>query len=497
MRQKICEYLVKNHHIDFIGRKTVTIDKIKDYPLKSFWEFGLDVIGNCLNPEEQIKFHKAYKSDGDKAKFFVEIAEAIKDYKKESQRRKFGGVEIPKSKAVVSYIPVINIKDNEKSLINPQTKEISELSYEAYIETLSKDQKEAVKEQARLAKFVYDPYDLSNLVMEEFENYELLKVNTYKPPYWRRLEPTDAACPEQIERILSHLFPSEAALEYVLDWLYHALVSRNEAYLVLNGAKGIGKGVFCSIVKALVGQENYTEAPDSLLDSQFNSALDKKRVIVMDEFKVDKSKHTKLKRYINKYQNIEKKGQDAEKSTETFNSFIISNNDESDMYLEYDDRRFSAVDLTDKNLTEVMSARELKKLHLELEKPDSELVKNFGYFIYNRGAKFYDEFAVFKGEKYHRLVESSLKLWQKYILEIIEDGLSSTFKVKDIRDTCKFKYDTAKFPYHGQKIKDFLDNYRYKGETVLGSLEKDDEGDLLITVNPEMLSGDTTKIDSL
>lgn len=458
-------------------------------------------LGDVLGPEilEEAgfisDFYKEYRNENDRKRFWVGVFTACKRKVSKQQREIFRTESLPESTAQVIYTPVINIETNETVLVNPDTLEISLLSYEVWLRTMSPDDKAAVAHNQRLAKFVYDPYDISTFVMTDFENYKLLKVNTYLPPVWRKRSNCSSECPPSLWKILNHVFPNEEALEYILDWLYYALVSRNEAYLVLNGAKGVGKGVFCSIVKMLVGITNYTEAPDSFANSDFNAALDQKRVIVLDEIKVDKQKHTKLKRYINRFQNIEKKGKDADKSIETFNSFIITNNDETDMYLEYDDRRFSAIDLNASNLTEVISINELKKLDKEMEQEESELAYQFGYFIFNRKAKKYDEFSVFKGEKYHSLIQTSLRQWQKFILEKILEGYDDLLDINRLKREYKMRDGRLKFPSEVQKIQDFLNNYRYGGDKKLGEVVKED-GDWCIRVNPELLNDNLLEDDT-
>jgi len=436
-----------------------------------------DVIGDNILSEGNIKLYAEYvknhrrvaqqKSIWNNA--YIKLREL---YLKEMSG---GSSEVPEVSLEVQYIPLVNIITNETILMYPKDKVISEMSYEAWTRSLGKEEKMMMEQSIQLAKFIYDPYDISTLVPMSFDGGELLKINLYLPPKWREKENNyNEEIPESIETILRHLFVGNS-YEYVLDWLYHTLINRNETYLVLNGAKGVGKGIFSSITKMLVGQENYIEAPDSLLDTQFNSALDKKRVIVFDEFVVKKGDHTKLKRYINKYQNIEKKGKDADKSTEIFNSYIISNNDESDMYLESDDRRFSVVDLTETNLTKLMTEEEISELVKEIE-DNEDLAREFGYFIYNRGEVKYSRFHAYKGEKYDRLVMSSLKTWQKLIVEKLLEG-EDMLELKRLRKEAK-KAGNNFFPTHTTKIVDFLKNFRQEDER-LGELVKE-EGDWYI-----------------
>lgn len=487
MEKELVGHLTDNHNIHFKNLSTVIIDGAT-FSKHTFGDFCF----NTLVETDNISiFAKEFKTDKDKKAFYNDVFERLKVACSVIARERFETQAIPESKTSISYVPVIDVKNNETKLINPSTLQISEMSYEVWQRVLTPEEKKAVAQSERLAMFTYDPYDISTLIMKPFENYDLLKVNTYSPPEWRKqVNDKNAKCPKSIGKLLHHLFPKEESLEYILDWLFFTLVSRNEAYLVLNGAKGIGKGIFCSVIKAMVGPNNYTEAPDSFLESDFNAALDKRRVIVLDEFKVDKAKHSKLKRYINKFQNIEKKGKDADKSVEIYNSYIISNNDETDMYLEYDDRRFSVADLTTLPLTDSMPLTLIKKLTDELEIEDSPLIKEFGYYIFNRGAVMYNEFSTYRGDRYHKLIQTSLKLWQKSLLDRIIEGKSHLIDIKNFGRELSMTDNRIKFPSRVEKIQDFLNNYRYGGDKKLGEIVKD-EGEWCIKVNVDLLEDNT------
>lgn len=398
--------------------------------------------------------------------------------------------EIPETEFnVTDFLPVIDVEKNERLMINNQTKQLSSMSYEAWFSFLDQDSKNTFKEVTRLAKFEYDPYDLSTLNLMPYEHLEVLRVNLYNPPPWRHKPcPENPKIPPKILKLLNHIFPIKDERTYVLDWLYYALVDRNETYLVLNGAKGVGKGVFSKLAAALVGEDNYSEAPDSLLEqnNRFNSVLDKKRVILIDEVSMDKEKHTKLKRYANKKLNIEKKGLDADKAIETYNSYIISNNDDSDMYLEHDDRRFSVPTLSRKRLLDTFTEEEVSELYAEFENPDSDLVLEFGYWLFNRGAKKYSKVDPLKGPRFYELVESSLHLWQRYLLECVLNSDVEYLAIANMRRAYSNKHKMSKFPQDNKKITDFLQNYLHLGVHSLGELVEY-EGENCIKINPALL----------
>ena len=464
---RIGQAIIDKYRLQFLKRD-IRVDGQNIRRAQFFDIFGRKIVEE-LNLQGQ--FYPSYTSDREQSDIFQKILFDVEREYKQASQQKFSG-DIPESRPNVSYIPAVDMRSNEPHLINPESKQLSELKYDAYLRTLHPEDRSAFINSMRLAVFEYDPYDLTTLSMVPFETYEVLRVNLYDPPPWRLKDNSHAKCPALVARMIKHLFPDKESRTFVLDWMYHLLVSRNETYLVLNGRKGVGKGIFAKLVRALVGINNYTEAPESLLDSQFNSALDNKRAIVLDEIKVDKAKHTKLKRYINKYQNIEKKGRDAESIKETFNSFIITNNDETDMYLEFDDRRFSVPDLTSLNLTESLTKEEIQNLDQLLEDENSDLVRDFGYFIFNRGAKEFDQFSTVKGEKFYGLVYTSLRHWQKFLVEEILETRSKEIPLSKLRNIAQTSEENIHFPLNEQKIEDFLNNYKHYGEKVLGSMEK-------------------------
>lgn len=250
----------------------------------------------------------------------------------------------------------------------------------------------------------------------------------------------------------------------VLDWMSIAIMGRNETYLVLNGRKGIGKGVFCELLSSLVGRENYSEAPKSLLTSQFNASLDQKRLLIFDEFKVGKSEHSLLKRYINRFQAIEKKGIDALNAVETYNSFIISNNDLTDMYVEYDDRRLSIPDLNTKDFSSALSKEDIKQFLKDME--SAEFIAPFGQYLVDRyaGAKE-KSFNYISGKRFNELVYNSLHDWKKFLVGKILSNEFARYKISALRREFTAEGKTY-FPTDPRKIEEFFVNYKHDGRQI-------------------------------
>ena len=374
-----------------------------------------------------------------------------------------------------AYFPILLIKSGhrgqvEKRIVNREDNTLSDISYNAWLEGIPKEEREYI--DCIDGIITYNPYNIDPSHGLHIAGGEIMEFNSYKPPEWRKkVAPDTMDCPESIEKFLSHLFPDDDVREFVINWLHVALVERNQTYLVLNGAKGTGKGIFSLLASMLVGKTNFNQAPGSLLsdNSDFNKAIKDKRLIVFDEAKISKKEHTKLKKYANRDQNIEAKGVDADITTETFNSFIINNNDDSDMYLEHDDRRFSVVELTDIPMLEVYAQEEIDDLIEQLEE-DEQFAYDFGYYIYLHGKSAnYTATSTWKKERFTTLVLHSLSDWKRYLLEYIKDCESDKFLISDLRRD--YKKDTKgnglTMPIHVQRLNDFLKNFRYSDGTQI------------------------------
>lgn len=472
--ESLANYLLDNFDITKVNQTHLWMDSAK-ISRKQFLDQHLKI--KVLKAADCIEILDLPRSEQDS--YYKKVFDTMGSWLYEEAREKYNSPDLPRAQIDRSQlIPVLDVKTNEVLLFNNHTKSISEMDYRAWERKLSKEDREVISYTMRDALLVYDPYHLETFVTVGWEGMEVLKVNTYVPPTWRLLAPPKRPeCPEIIWDVLTHLFPNPLCLEFVLNWMYTALVARNETYLLLNGKKGIGKGIFETLMAAMVGREHYTVAPTSLLTTQFNAAIDRKRLIVMDEFKIGKSEHTRLKRFINKYQSIEKKGVDADKAKETYNSYVIQNNDISDNYLEWDDRRFSVPDLTDERLETVLHKDDIEWLSKELEQEDSELVKAFGYFVFNQGSSpRFHEFSIWQGQRFWGIVYNSLKEWQRFIADKIFNTGEESYAIgqlaREFGKDANLKF--SHFPRNYKRVQDFLDNYLHDGEYRLGTVEKED-----------------------
>ena len=303
-----------------------------------------------------------------------------------------------------------------------------------------------------------------------FEDQVVNRVNTYIAPDWRKLKgETPSMMPPIFARYLKHLFPCVESRRFVLSWIRNVILHRSETVLILNGAKGTGKNILADFLKELVGGENFGRAKKSLIQKEFNAMLEDKRLIFMDEIKIDKAGHTFLKDICNAEHNIEKKGKDANNLTPTYHSILACNNDSSDVYLEPDDRRFSTPNITDIPLKMVFSKDEIQEL-VDLMK-DPMAIKTIGEFIINYKHDAYaDPFYAFMPEKFHALVFTSLYGWQQFIMET----LAASSKPQNIANLREDSREIGvKFPSTNNKIENFLQNYLHRSQFRVGYLQKD------------------------
>ncbi len=345
-------------------------------------------------------------------------------------------------------------------------------------------------------KVGFNPYKPMSLFLDDLDGQRVTFANLYERPEWqleRELTADERGkykkCPVIIDRFLTTLFPEPVAKEFVLDWLHHAFTKRCQTYLVLNGAKGIGKGIFTDyLCKYLMGKDNHKQAQPSILEGNFNAVLLNCRMIVLDEMPInDSDKVAKLKKYINSDQGIEKKGRDVGGTTQTYNSFIISSNHVNDMKIEWDDRRFSVMDMTEVKLNEQWHKDEIADLIEAIEDTNHEVIRAFGYWLMYR-IPLGDEFTVYKGHHFYKLCYSSLPEWSRCIIDEVTSGIYDT--LDDITLKMKFKERAPqnRFP-HTAKVEDFIKNYKHEGKSYLGLIDKTENGGFVITVGDEFYRG--------
>lgn len=387
---------------------------------------------------------------------------------------------------------VVDYHTGRKVVFSNKLRSLSKMHPDAYAKALPLHIKKVIADKGmNLATFSFNPYNTFDKQIVELEGQKVTEFNCFIPPTWRcgkggkldlSLEEAYAEVepPAIFVEFLNHLFPQTKHRSFVLNWMYNAIYSRNETYLVLNGKKGAGKNILCDLMGKLVGEDYYRKSNERFFDEGFNAVLDKARLVLLDEIKVEGAKQqNRLKNYINEKLNIEYKGENAVELKQTFNSYIINNNEISDMYLVWDDRRFSAPDITKEDLKELWGEKKINGFVKMFD--DIEFQRSIGFWLKRFGRdEALGTIQCLKGERFWEIVHNSLTEWQKVIVDAILSRESGEYSVQDLKQVYKRRVDAGKFPFKIQKIGDFLATYRHRGKDKLGELDGSGENAVII-----------------
>lgn len=488
---EMAEYIVLNCSAVRITNSGMLYINGEKIPLKDFPAW---VITFCKS-EETKHFMPVLTDALSPSDSLEKLKVAIKNIQKDSRFKNIpaGNGENVKSFVYDGLIPFISVTNANKTIFfDRKAKKITDLDYATYSSVV--DKQFQVKPLPCVIEF--NPYRPEQMYTGLFLGQECTHINTYSKPDWqlgRKL--TDEESKEYpklypiIDDFFSHLFPDSKCKDFVYDWLHYAISSRCETYLVMNGAKGVGKNVLSNnICSSLVGKDNHKIAHKGALE-QFNGILSECRMIVFDEFKiVDDEAINALKRYANADQMIERKGIDVSKTEKTYNSYIICNNALTDMKIEWDDRRFSVVDITDKKLEDVWPENKIREFIEIVNDPQSEEMIGFGYWLlYRKPVVMKSPFTVWKGEHFYKLCYTSMPEWAKMIIdEIVSGNPKAYYEETELKLMLKERSNgMSRFPQR-TKVEDFLKNYKHRGESYLGSIEID-ERTYYLQVNPEFV----------
>jgi len=442
--------------------------------------FSAAVIGHITNPLLQ-KYDCLLDAIEKPKKFVGDLALETRKILREANKIDFNDEEnLPEGTIELSKLRyVLDMTTDKEHLYNVSIRQISKILPSALKKILPPEAKQQFFEKSTPSIFSFDPYDISAVKPIAFEGMSLTQFNLYAPPPWmdadvdghHTTQPEDVSLPNIVHEFMEHVFPDKAARDFVWGWMHEALVGRAETYLVLNGKKGLGKGILVeTLLQALVGQDNFKISPESMLTSDFNAALDKGRLVLLDEVRVDTdTKQSKLKRYINARQAIERKGVDADKVITTYNSFAISNNDIMDMRVFWDDRRFSVMDMNTVTLRDAWGQKRIDQFLKLTQQP--EFQKQFGYYVfYHAKQPNQDAFTCYKGKHFYRLVYTSLTEWERVIVDMLTSREKDQYDIREARTLYKARADNGRFPVKPQKINDFLESYLHEGTDKLGRL---------------------------
>lgn len=211
--------------------------------------------------------------------------------------------------------------------------------------------------ECRAVDEIYDPRRPSGIFQEGHD----LFLNRYQRPSWRGKGGVAAGLfEEHVGPFIAHLFRNDGAtVEEVHNWMRVVMSGRrNFLILCLLGEKGIGKGIFTSMLRGLVDQgkevghpdANFVEVRGNAFSAATNGQMEFKQIVHWNEAEIDPFNRQQimanLKRFTEPTYAIRKMYRE-ERTVENFASLVVSSNDESCLPPERNERRFWINDLAD------------------------------------------------------------------------------------------------------------------------------------------------------
>jgi len=372
---------------------------------------------------------------------------------------------------------VVDINSNVLTDIHPNA------FWSAYT---GKERKEIESGKTRnVARCIFNPRDSRAYYTEN----ELTYLNKYKRPEWYS-STIMPGHPEEFVALLDHLFVrDQKQIDFVLNWIYRLMSSRNETALVLNGVKGVGKNLLYAVCKALTGPVYCAEAPKKFGVKEFNDILRDKILILLDEHEIKKEKYNFLKASFNEWQTIEAKGQAVKSTEKVYTNFMIFHNSPSDIYLENSERRFSVMDITDVKLEEIWSFDKSEMFYKSLEDPSSIVIQEIGSYIIKKcEANKQNPFDLYLGSKYEEILECHVDVLIHSIIDLIEKDdvdFGGYLDGSKINKNC-YRLLGSKRATKGRKARSMIREYKFKGEYILGDVCTDTMP-WRIKVNPKVI----------
>lgn len=360
---------------------------------------------------------------------------------------------------------------------------------------------------------VYEPEILENidkLRYEEDGHGEYAIVNTYNVPearvkvnrvlrplidvhYNTINRPKTYELPPLAKEFFQHLFPLKKARHYVYEWIFHALIAPdgNETILCLHSNPGVGKSTLSdSVFPALFGEENVKKLSSSQLKT-FNGSFKNTRMAVLDEVKVTYESQNKLKGLTNPKITIQDKYQREEQGRKKY-SIVAMFNNISDWYVDFNDRRSSFVDITDKRLDSFWDSNTIREFRLLCENDEGYKENLLKFFLTRSWLKPTDKeltyLKQYKSAVFNRFVQSHLTVWQKklckeifdYIAQLSDDARYD-LESEDYYDVSGFvevwnEDKRTSYDISDTRAIEFLKGYLHEDRGVLGSVINVNEG---------------------
>lgn len=318
-----------------------------------------------------------------------------------------------------------------------QVLEISRTTLDSQITFLPKEIKPIVLSRVKIASHVYHPSLPSGIfkVSKDIEvNYGITTssaLNSYRAPAWRTVEGKARLHPT-LEKLFKFVFVGNDCLDHVYRWNHSLLFDsvRPVPIMVVHSTGGIGKGrVFEAVLGSMVGGENFQKPPRNQC-GRFDAYLTSCHLYYASEALLTPSIASRYKDLFDGFTATERKGQDVTKPQRIAARFVLSSNNASDLYMNYDSRKFTVPDVRKSELLkDHMTEEEL--VFIESFKHDVQEQANFAMWIkYNYEPLKYEE--VWHGEDFKYLCEYHLEGWFKTFRTMLER--TEVFTHDELRD---------------------------------------------------------------
>jgi len=422
--------VLSKHSMYYVSENQIKINSTK-YTSRQFSKFlekEFETVKKNFSPTENIEYYKLLERNGGTLeslsdKVFASLKQNLYQQLKDKTVTRGDHEMEGDSFSYAGHIETIDIVSGEHKVYNTVRGEMTDLhieEWQKWLFELPSPQMKAIKEQTIRGLIKYDPFDDKPSTVIEYKDQTINRINSHIVPDWRKSEIVDPKLPPLFEKFLNYFVPDETSRSYVIHWLHYMLVDRNNTHLLLHGAKGIGKTTLANICRRLVGSSNYKILDVKFWESRFNNELKNRRVIYMDEHNINQDNIAQLKAYANDTISIEEKGKNVERDHKNHASYIISNNDPEGNEISSDDRRFSVPIIATEKMNMSWSQSELKELKETIDDND-EFIGHIGWWLIKHGnIGSFDNQAPLKTNLFYYLVEASMSLWKRKLIEAIE-----------------------------------------------------------------------------
>lgn len=312
-----------------------------------------------------------------------------------------------------------------------KTADLSRATFDGQLNNLPKEVRPIVLSKIKVACVTYHPclpIGLFNVSRDMEVTYGLdthTALNTYKTPGWKS-EYGDPVLDPRIEKLFRFVFLGDGCVNHVFSWI-HSLIYDNGKpmpIMVLHSIGGIGKGrVFEAVLGAMVGVGNF-QKPSSNQENRFDSHMVSCHLFYASEAVLTESSASRYKDLYDGFAAAERKGIDLGKPKRIATRFVLSSNNASDLYMNYDARKFTIPDMQKESvLNDFMSTEELS--FIEDFKTNYKAQADFAAWLrdYTEPLKFEE---VWHGEDFKHLCEYHLPGWFKTFRTMLEKNKQFT-----------------------------------------------------------------------